>query len=48
LPTPASPSRNSGRFRRTPQEQRDREATVGDIVLVGEALLEIGNGAGKE
>jgi len=29
------------------QEQRDREATVGDIVLVGEALLEIGNGAGK-
>ena len=29
------------------QKQRDGQAAVGDVVLVGEALLEIGNGAGK-
>ena len=32
-------------FQAQRQEQRDGEPTIGDIVLVGEALLQVGNGA---
>ncbi len=45
LPTPASPSRN----KRTPQperqEERHRQAAIGDVAVRGEPLLQVGKRA---